>query len=88
VSRLAAARCIGHPGQAMPRKAARHLLTVAGRVASRPAASLLVSPSASARMIWARNARRHSVFPAASQDRSVVRWSPLNVTSAARIPAD
>jgi hypothetical protein len=64
------------------------LLTVAGRVANRLAAALLVSPSASARMIWARNARRHSVFPAASQDRKVVRWSPVNVTSAALIPAD
>jgi len=66
----------------------RHLLTVAGRVASRAAAALLLSPSATARMICARNATRCSVFPAASQDRKVARCSLVNADSAAFIPAD
>src|SRR5437660_11932472 len=66
----------------------RHLLTVAGRVASRPAVALLLSPSAKARMICVRNARRCSVFPAASQDCKVARCSLVKTTSAALIPAD
>jgi len=39
-------------------------------------------------MICARNAKRRSVFPAASQDRNVARCSLVNVNSAALIPTD
>jgi len=54
----------------------------------RAAAALLLSPSATARMICARNATRCSVFPAASQDRKVARCSLVNANSAVFIPAD
>jgi hypothetical protein len=39
-------------------------------------------------MICALNARRRSVFPAASQDRNVVRCSLVTANSAAFIPAN
>jgi hypothetical protein len=68
------------------------LLTVAGRVARRPATAALLSPSAKARTICARNASRRSVLPAATlpaatHDRNVACCSLVNATSAARIPA-
>jgi hypothetical protein len=87
-ARLAAARRIRQPCQAVLRKAAAPLADLAGCVANPPAAALLLSPSATARIICARNASRRSVFPAVCQDRKVARCSLVNATSAALIPAD
>jgi hypothetical protein len=64
------------------------LLTVAGRVANRSATAALLSPSAKARMICARKAKRRSVFPAATHDRSVTRCSLVTATSTALIAAE
>jgi hypothetical protein len=60
----------------------RHSLTVAGRVVKRSATAALLGPSAKARMICARNARRRSVLPAATQDRNFACCSLVNATSA------
>jgi hypothetical protein len=87
LSGLAAARRVAQTRQTRLCKAARHLLTVAGRTPTRSATALLLSPSAMARITSARNAMRRSVFAAPSQPLKVARCSSVNITSAALITA-
>jgi hypothetical protein len=85
---LAAARRVEQTRKTRRAKRPRHLLTVAGRVPSRSATALLLSPSATAKITSARNAMRRSVFPAPSQPLKLARCSSVNTTSAALITAD
>jgi hypothetical protein len=84
---LAAARRIRQTSQCRPGKAATLFADVAGRTPTRAATAALLSPSATPRITAARNARRRSVLPAASHDRSLARSSLVNTTSAAFIAA-
>ena len=85
---LATARRIRHPGQAVPGKPATPFADCRRRGRRPGRRCLIAQPSATARMICARNATRCSVFPAASQDRKVARCSLVNANSTAFIPAD